>query len=184
LTFSVRLDVPGQVRAWGWIPLLAGVATADAVRATGARGIGVKWPNDVVGGEGKLAGILSVREGSSAIVGIGINVDFAGSRPDPRAASIAEQGGRTDQDGLLAAVVTGLGAWWQRFVDAGGDAARSGLQEAYVAQCVSVGVEVEVVAPDRTWSGFAEGIDGQGHLLVREGAHVRAVMAGDVSIRH
>jgi BirA family biotin operon repressor/biotin-[acetyl-CoA-carboxylase] ligase len=184
LTFSVRLDVPGQVRAWGWIPLLAGVATADAVRAAGARDIGLKWPNDVVGGDGKVAGILSVREGSSAIVGIGINVDFAGPRPDPRAVSIAELGGRTDRDLLLAGVVAGLGAWWGRFVDAGGDAVRSGLQDAYVAQCVSVGVEVAVATPDRTWSGFAEGIDGQGHLLVREGAHVRAVMAGDVSIRH
>jgi len=182
LTFSVRLEVPATVRAWGWIPLLAGVAVADAVRATGAQGVGVKWPNDVVAGDGKLAGILSIRDGSAAVVGIGINLAFAGDLPDPQAVSVEQAGGVVDADSLLAAVVANLGAWWQRFVDAGGDAQRSGLQEAYAGQCVSVGVDVTVAAPDRTWSGFAEGIDHDGRLLVRDG-EVRAVSAGDVTLR-
>lgn len=183
LTFSVRLDVPATVTALGWIPLLAGVATADAVRAAGAQGIGVKWPNDVVGGAGKVAGVLTVLDGSSAIVGIGVNVAFSGPRPDPAAVSVAEQGGEPDADRLLAHIVANLGRWWERFVAAAGSAARSGLQDAYLAQCVTVGVEVEVRAPDRTWTGFADGIDDQGRLLVRDGADVVAVSAADVSVR-
>jgi BirA family biotin operon repressor/biotin-[acetyl-CoA-carboxylase] ligase len=183
LTFSVRLDVPKTVTRWGWIPLLAGVATAAAVRASGATGIGVKWPNDVVAGDGKLAGILSVRDQGSAIVGIGVNLAFAGPRPDPGAVSVAEAGGDPQPDRLLAALLDGLATWWERFVGAGGDAARSGLREVYLAHCVSLGVDVQIRTPDRTWVGFAQGLDDEGRLLVTEGAEVRAVDAADVSLR-
>jgi BirA family biotin operon repressor/biotin-[acetyl-CoA-carboxylase] ligase len=183
LTFSIRLDVPATVRVWGWIPLLAGVAVADGVRSSGAHGVGVKWPNDVVGGAGKLAGILSVRDGDSAIVGIGLNVAFSGQRPDPGAVSVAELGGAPDADLLLAAVVQNLATWWERFVQAAGDPGRSGLQDAYLGQCVSVAGDVTVTARDRTWSGHAEGIDAQGRLLVRDGAQLVPVAAGDVTLR-
>ncbi|MEI2642061.1 MAG: biotin--[acetyl-CoA-carboxylase] ligase [Candidatus Nanopelagicales bacterium] len=183
LTFSVRLEVPATVRAWGWIPLLAGVAVADAVRATGAQSVGVKWPNDVVAGDGKLAGILSIRDGSAAVVGIGINLAFAGDLPDPQAVSVEQAGGVVDAD-----------------FPAGGRCGESGLRggsgsstpaampnaaacrRPMPSQCVSVGVDVTVAAPDRTWSGFAEGIDHDGRLLVRDG-EVRAVSAGDVTLR-
>lgn len=183
LTFSVRLLVPSTVTHWGWIPLLAGVATAEAVRASGAQGIGVKWPNDVVGGPGKLAGILSVRDGEAAIIGIGLNLAFAQERPDPSAVSVAEQGGNPDGDAILATVLENLHTWWQRFVAAGGDAQRCGLADTYLAQCVTVGVDVEVSAGDRTWSGHAQGIDEQGRLLVAHGSREVPVSAGDVTLR-
>lgn len=184
LTFSVRLEVPPTVTAWGWIPLLAGVATAQAIRDCGATGIGLKWPNDLVAGPKKIAGILSVRDGAAGIVGIGVNLEFSGAPPYPHAGSVAEQGGRAQADALLAGIVEGLARRWDGFVAAGGDAVRSGLQEAYVALCVSLQVPVEVRAGERTWTGFAEGIDDQGHLLVREGQDLRVVTAADVSVRH
>lgn len=183
LTFSVRLEVPATVRDWGWIPLLAGVATAEAVRASGAREVAVKWPNDVLGANGKLAGILSVRDGDAVIIGIGLNLAFSGQRPDPNAVSVAELGGDADADAILARLLENLHAWWQRFSAAAGDAARCGLADAYLAQCVSVGVDVEVGLPDRTWSGHARGIDAQGRLLVADGVGVVAVSAGDVTLR-
>jgi BirA family biotin operon repressor/biotin-[acetyl-CoA-carboxylase] ligase len=183
LTFSVRLEVPATVSAWGWIPLLAGVAVADAVRDTGAAEIAVKWPNDVVAGTGKLAGILSERDAAAAIVGIGINLAFAGQRPDPGAVSVAEVGGRTSADELLAQVVGNLHGWWSRFVESAGDAERCGLHAAYAGQCVTLDRDVEVFAPDRVWHGHALDIDAQGRLLVREaGGRVEAVFAGDVSL--
>lgn len=183
LTFSVRLHVPATVTAWGWIPLLAGVATADAVRGTGASGIGLKWPNDVVGQSGKLAGILSARDGDAAIIGIGLNVAFSGERPDPHAVSVAECGGNPDGEAILEHLLRSLHGWWERFVASGGDAQRCGLTQAYVEQCVSVGVDVDVHAPDRTWSGRAEGIDDEGRLVVREADDLVAVSAGDVTLR-
>ncbi len=182
LTFSVRLHVPATVADWGWIPLLAGVAVADAVRAAGGQSVALKWPNDVVSGQGKLAGILSVRDGDSAIVGIGVNLLFAGQRPDPKAASVAEVGGDPDGDALAAAVVGNLHGWWSRFVQAAGDAGRCGLYEAYTGQCVTVNAEVEVSGPGGVWRGHADGIDAQGRLLVVVQGETKAVDAGDVTL--
>ncbi|HQR79237.1 MAG TPA: biotin--[acetyl-CoA-carboxylase] ligase [Actinomycetota bacterium] len=183
LTFSVRLEVPATVSAWGWIPLLAGVAVVDAIRAAGAAGVAVKWPNDVVAPAGKLAGILTVGDGNSAIVGIGINLRFGGPAPDPAAASVVQAGGNPDGDALLAAVVGGLHGWWTRFAESGGDAHRCGLHDAYSGQCVTLDRDVEVFAPDRTWSGHAAGIDRDGRLLVRVAdGSVAAVSAADVSL--
>jgi BirA family biotin operon repressor/biotin-[acetyl-CoA-carboxylase] ligase len=172
-----------MIQTWGWIPLLAGVATAEAVRAAGGQGIGVKWPNDVVSGEGKLAGILSQRAGDAVIIGIGINLSFAGQRPDPDSVSVAELGGNPDSEALLGRVLENLHTWWDAFVSAAGDAQRSGLADAYVSQCVSVDADVTVTTPDRTWGGHANGIDGQGRLLVADGAEEVAVSAGDVTLR-
>lgn len=183
LTFSVRLDVPTTVAAWGWIPLLAGVAVADAVRDTGAEDVGLKWPNDVLGGDGKVAGVLSQRDGESVIVGVGLNLQFAGARPDPGAVSVAELGGRPAADPILAAVIGNLHGWWTRFLQAAGDATRCGLHTAYAGQCVTLGREVDVAGPDHRWSGVAQAIDDQGRLLVRGPEGMRAIFAGDVTLR-
>jgi len=182
LTFSIRLDVPGTVRTWGWIPLLAGLAVAAAARAAGAVGVGVKWPNDVVAGGGKLAGILSVRDGDSAIVGIGVNLAFAGQRPDPKAVSVAEAGGDPDADAFAASVVGNLHGSWARFVESAGDVRRCGLYDAYAGSCVTLGRDVGVNAPGGSFSGHAEGIDDQGRLLVRTEGGVRPVDAADVTL--
>jgi BirA family biotin operon repressor/biotin-[acetyl-CoA-carboxylase] ligase len=182
LTFSVRLDVPTTVTAWGWIPLLSGLAVADSVESAGARDIAVKWPNDVVAGSGKLAGVLSQRDGDSAVVGIGINLGFAGPRPDPLAVSVSEQGGAPDGDHILAGVVSALDRWFGRFVDAGGDPYRSGLHDEYCRRCVTLGREVRVGAPDGVWEGRAESLDADGHLIVVTADGPRAVTAADVTL--
>ncbi len=184
LTFSVRLEVPPTVSAWGWLPLMAGLAVADAVRASGVEQIGVKWPNDVVASGGKVAGILSVRDGSSAIVGIGINLDFAGMRPDVHAVSVAELGGDADADRILATVIRGLHEWLRRFVEAAGDADRCGLIQAYCDQCVTMDRSVTVAGVGDTFQGHVTGIDATGQLVVRtQDGSVRRVAAADVSLR-
>ena len=183
LTFSVRLDVPATVTAWSWIPLLAGVAVADALRSAGATQAAVKWPNDVVAGDGKLAGILSAQDGDSAIVGIGINLQFAQQRPDPVAVSLVEAGGEGDADVVLAAVIGNLHGWWSRFVEAGGDARRCGLLDAYTGQCVTIDRNVRVAGPSGAWDGHAVGLDAAGRLLVRAaGGEVEVVSAADVGL--
>ena len=58
-----------------WLPLLVGLAVAEAIEgATGAVGVGIKWPNDLVLGAGKVGGILCESAGGVVVAGVGINV--------------------------------------------------------------------------------------------------------------
>ncbi|GAA2392012.1 biotin--[acetyl-CoA-carboxylase] ligase [Nonomuraea africana] len=101
LTFSVLLrpDVP-QLRQ-GWLPLLFGVAAASAVRRVAGVDVRLKWPNDLLVGERKLAGILAERvETGAVVVGMGLNVSLrADELPVGTATSIAiELGDRAKSD--------------------------------------------------------------------------------------
>jgi BirA family biotin operon repressor/biotin-[acetyl-CoA-carboxylase] ligase len=75
-------DVPAS--AWGWLPLLTGVALVDAIRTTTGIETGVKWPNDILVGTGKLAGILAEvppPPGDREIIRTATKVDNLGRLP-------------------------------------------------------------------------------------------------------
>src|SRR5215475_11050829 len=69
LTFSVLLRPAVPAGLLGWLPLLAGVAVASALEQTAWVGARLKWPNDVLAGDAKIAGILAERSGSAIVVG-------------------------------------------------------------------------------------------------------------------
>ena len=76
--------VPAE--GWGWLPLLTGVALVDAIRDSTGIEAGLKWPNDILVGTGKLAGILAEVAAPDPIivVGLGLNVTLtAEEAPDP-----------------------------------------------------------------------------------------------------
>lgn len=205
LTFSLLLapdEVP--VARWPWLPLLAGVAVAQAVRRVAGVEATLKWPNDVLVGDSpstgsgtgpstgsgtgkKLCGILVERvEGprhASAVVGIGVNVlQGREELPVDTATSLAlETGGPVDRVALLAAVADELGTRHDAWVAASGDAGASGLRAAYTGLCGTLGQEVRVQLPrDEDLHGEAVGIDGDGRLLVEGPAGTVALGAGDV----
>ncbi len=63
-------------RHWGLLPLVAGVAVMDALRVCEVAGLRLRWPNDVLVGRAKLAGILVERpQAEMASIGVGINVN-------------------------------------------------------------------------------------------------------------
>ena len=75
LIFSVLLRpaaVPPADR--GWLPLLTGVAVARALRQQAGVDAALKWPNDVLAGGAKLAGILAEQAGEAIVMGVGLNV--------------------------------------------------------------------------------------------------------------
>jgi BirA family biotin operon repressor/biotin-[acetyl-CoA-carboxylase] ligase len=89
LTFSVLLRPAVPAGLLGWVPLLAGVAVASALEHTAGVDARLKWPNDVLAGGAKLAGILAERWGSAIVVGAGINVlQQPGELPVPTATSL------------------------------------------------------------------------------------------------
>ncbi|RCV54332.1 biotin--[acetyl-CoA-carboxylase] ligase [Marinitenerispora sediminis] len=188
LTFSVLLrpDVPAA--RLGWLPLLMGVAAVHGVRRVADVGAGLKWPNDVLVGERKLAGILSeaafTDDGPAVVIGMGLNVaQTRGELPVPTATSLALEGAaHADRDPLLRAVLRGFAERYRTWLDGGGDAEATGLAAEYRACCTTLGRAVRVDLPgDRRTEGTATGVDADGRLTVRTAAGEDAVLsAGDV----
>ena len=186
LTFSVLLrpdPVPQAAR--GWLPLLTGIAVVHALGRVSGLDASLKWPNDVLVGRGKLAGILAEQAAGAVVVGIGINV-LGGEQDLPVASATSLQrcgAGGTDRTRLLAAILDEMEHWYLRWREAGhGDAEAAGLRKEYLSLSATVGQEVRVQLPgDRVLTGLASGVDGAGQLLVETAASdVVAVSAGDV----
>ncbi len=186
LTFSVLLrpaGVPAASR--GWLSLLTGVAAATALRASTGLDISLKWPNDVLCGGAKLAGILAEQAGGAIVVGIGLNVSASQDElPAGLATSLTLQGAACpDREELLAAILRELEHWYLRWAQGAqpGDADGSGLRAEYLRWCGTVGQDVRVELPGGgILTGRASDVDQVGRLLVSEGGSIRAVSAGDV----
>ena len=197
LTFSllIRPDVPPARR--GWLPLLTGVAVAAAVTSVTGVPARLKWPNDVLAGEAKLAGILAEAAGDAIVVGIGLNVSTdpvelsrlpAGPGPGALPATSLRAAGATalNREKLLLAILTGFERWYQAWRRAGGDPDRSGLRPEYVSRSATIGRTVRAELPGgQALSGPAAGVDSDGRLLVRvsSGAEVPVAAADVVHLR-
>ena len=163
------------------VTLCAGVGVRDGITAATGLAPSLKWPNDLIVGKRKLAGILAegMAIGSpdqAVIVGIGINVQPAAYAPDvaARATSIEGELGRAvDADLLLASVLNALWDWLARLEQTPGDI----LQAWRAASPCAVGTRVE-------WdgrSGVTSGIDDSGALLVKTGDGLERIIAGELN---
>ena len=149
---------------------LAGVEAAWVVAGVEAT---LKWPNDVVVGDAKLAGVLAESSLPAVVVGIGLNVGWA----PPGAACLAgaPAGGRAPAglsrdavaDAVLAALAARVGDW-------------DGVARDHRRACSTVGRSVRVELADESFTGTAADVTDEGHLLVDVGACLRTVTAGDV----
>ncbi|OEU86258.1 biotin--acetyl-CoA-carboxylase ligase [Streptomyces abyssalis] len=197
---SVLVVPPVPQERWGWVPLIAGVATASALARTAGLDTKLKWPNDVLvdiaGEERKTGGILAERtdvapardesgEGAAGIVlGIGLNVSLRESElPVPAAGSLVLAGARAaDRDPLLRAVLRSFEDWYGRWTAADGDPLVSGVLEAYAAGCATLGRHVRAELPGGgELVGEAVAVDSDGRLVIgTEDGVQRPVSAGDI----
>jgi BirA family biotin operon repressor/biotin-[acetyl-CoA-carboxylase] ligase len=182
LIFSVLLrpDVPPT--RLGWLPLLTGVAVAAAVRDRTGVQASLKWPNDVLVGERKLAGILAEAHGDAVVVGVGLNVTLQPAElPVPTATSLLiEDAGSADRTALLIAILTGLARRYQAW-RADPDPGRTELRADYLRWCATIGREVRVELPGgAVLTGLAQDVDDAGRLVVRTAEDLVPVGAGDV----
>ena len=168
------------------VTVAVALAAADACAELAGVAPGLKWPNDLVVGDRKLAGILAEADlgppgGPVVVVGIGINVDWPAALP-PELADIATalnlSGGRpVERSALLVGMLVGLERRYSVLDRAEG---REAVASEYRRRCVTVGREVRVELSDETFAGQAVDISVEGHLLVSTDACVREVSAGDV----
>ena len=175
LTFSVLLRPAAVPRArLGWLPLLAGVAVAAAVRDVAAVDARLKWPNDVLVGPRKVGGILAEATGEAVVVGIGVNVSTQPAElPPPGPGALAatslriEGAASLDRERLLAGILAGLERRYQAWCQVFGDTERSGLRAEYTGLCATLGRRVRVELPGgRLRDGLAAALDADGRLLL------------------
>ena len=191
LAFSVLLRPPPDSRAdWGWLPLLAGLAVLAPIRELTGINATLKWPNDVMVGDRKLAGLLAEVVGDAVVVGIGLNVSLrADELPVPTATSLAiarpegaDDTEPIDREPVLRAVLRDLGTRYERFARADTDSAS--LRADYRAHCSTVGRDVAVSLPGgRIVRGRATDVDESGRIVVRldtGDSEYIALAAGDV----
>lgn len=182
ILMSVLLRLPCDPRKLPPVALAVGLAARDAIaEATGAPAA-IKWPNDVLLGGRKVAGVLveAVVAGSkveAVVVGVGVNVHQRSFAPEiaERATSIALHAKKPpDRAAILADLLEGIDR------EAGHVAARGlGLVHArIVAADALAGREVDVEGV----RGVACGIDLDGALRVRgEDGTIRRVVSGEVT---
>jgi BirA family biotin operon repressor/biotin-[acetyl-CoA-carboxylase] ligase len=186
LTFSVLLR-PDAVPAarQGWVPLLAGVALASALREQGVPAT-LKWPNDVLIAGAKVAGILAEQAAGAIVVGMGINVSTQRDElPVPGATSLAlaTAGPAPGRRELLVSVLGWLEHWYRGWAapPSPGDAQACGLRPEYLRLSATVGQPVEVTLPGgRVIAGLAQDVDEAGRLVVLGPSGAVTVSAGDV----
>jgi BirA family biotin operon repressor/biotin-[acetyl-CoA-carboxylase] ligase len=170
------------------LTMVCGLAATEAIEAVTDLRAGLKWPNDVVIQEGKIGGILTEidlcgEQLTYAVVGFGLNVNLdparlAGGLLVPAASLSQAMGGPVARLPLLWAF---LQAVEKRYLWL--EAGHSPHGE-WVDRLVTVGQVVTVSGADTIVEGVAEGVNGDGALLVRlADGHLETVLAGDVTLR-
>ena len=185
MSVVLRPDLPPSRAAE--LTLLASVAVCQAVRQAGVSA-GIKWPNDLVCGGRKLAGILTELAADPdrvqwIVLGIGVNVNLRGDDLPadlrPIATSLAiERGAPVPRALFAAAVLSALEEWLDRHAEEGFAPVRAAWKE----MSDTLGREVRVRSNAVDLEGLAEDVDEGGALLVRTSAGLERVLAGDVEM--
>jgi len=174
LLFSFFLK-PKRIRKdWSFISLLAAIAMHEVVSRHVKDKVLLKWPNDILIDDKKVAGLLAQQIGDGVIIGIGLNVAMgADELPVPTATSLALAGSNNLERNLL------LSAFLNRFEsifnewDSGSD-----FQEEYrqISSTLGRQVRVEILGRESI-EAQAVSITAQGALILIDGTEVNA---GDV----
>lgn len=181
LTFSVLLRPAVPRDRWAVLTLLAAGAAARAIREQAEVAAEVKWPNDLVVGDRKLAGLLAEVAGAAVVIGMGINVSTRPVELPAGATSLAVESGRAiDRPTVLVAVLRAIATAYDGWEAAGGDAAP--VLAAYRELSATLGREVRASLPAGvTLAGRAVEIDSNGRLVVElAGGERRTLAAADV----
>ncbi len=176
-------DLAGQAnRARMLLTLAAGVAIAEGVHATTGLRADIKWPNDLLVGPRKLAGILA--EGAAAdtvVLGYGINVGAMVAYPPElasRATSLEVELGRPiDRTTLCVETLVALARRYDDLVGGRFDAILGAWRDRAPG---SMGRRVVCETSSGPQFGITAGIDERGALLVRVGDRVERIVAGEV----
>jgi BirA family biotin operon repressor/biotin-[acetyl-CoA-carboxylase] ligase len=184
---SLLLEVRCPPAVVAQLALLAGVATVEAVAKAGngmLKGLRLKWPNDVLLGQAKCAGILaeSLTNPASvvAVIGIGINLAWHPHELSRAATNLAAHGASITPEAMLVALDGAMQRWLSVW-DAGAGFAQ--VRAAWLERAGPVGETCTVNTGTEQIAGAFLGIDRSGSMLLRDQeGRQRAVTFGDVAL--
>lgn len=168
----------------GLLPIVVAVGLADALEACGVPDVEIAWPNDILAGGGKVAGILCEMSADQervawAVAGMGINVgpvpEVSGARWTP--GSLAALGVRPRRGDLLVAALGAIGRRYEAWLEHGS----GGIRAAFGRRDHLAGLSVTVGTAAADVTGVGCGIDDLGRLVVeREGEQI-SLASGEVT---
>jgi BirA family biotin operon repressor/biotin-[acetyl-CoA-carboxylase] ligase len=163
------------------VTMAAGLALADAVMVAAGVRASLKWPNDLVVGDRKLAGMLAEAEVAASgrvraiVIGAGCNVDWPEVPVELSGIATAcnlEAGRPVGRDVLLDAFLDGLARRLDGLDTVAGE---------YRTRLSTLGRRVRVDLGDRVLTGVASDLDASGALVVTpDGGSPVSIAAGDV----
>ena len=172
LLFSLYIQPQRILDEWGYIPLIVGTSLAQVLSDFGAN---LKWPNDVLINEKKVAGIIAEATDDGIVIGVGINVGMQIHQlPVPTATSLLIEGARDVTRNQL--LVEFLNNFEKKFLE--WDAGNDEISADYLRLSATIGREVRVEYPHgESENGLAVSISHRGELVLATGRHVQA---GDI----
>lgn len=171
LWLSAVVPCPGPREDWARLPLAVGWALLDTLDSLGARDLRLRWPNDILAGSRKLAGLLVERHtADTAVVGIGLNVfnhpesaDATLRGATARLADLVDLGDR-DVDDIAALVLSSVARAHQTLCQDGFSPIATALNETWGAPRL---VALTLADQPLPVLGHFIGIDPVGDLLLR-----------------
>ncbi len=184
--YSLVLRMDGGMRQLEGLSLVVGLAVLSALRAVGVSDAGLKWPNDVLVSNKKIAGILLELVGDPAdvchvVLGIGINVNMrVASEVDQAWTSVfLESGVATNRNELVSKLSDSLRLYLKRHELSGFSAIQSEWEQNHLWQ----GREVSLIAGVHQVNGTVMGIDRQGALRMSVNGEEKVFSGGELSLR-
>ncbi|KAB0567313.1 bifunctional biotin--[acetyl-CoA-carboxylase] ligase/biotin operon repressor BirA [Pseudomonas palleroniana] len=186
LYYSLVLRIEGGLRQLEGLSLVVGLAVMQALREAGVQRAALKWPNDVLVEDKKIAGILLELVGDPAdichvVLGIGINVNMQKAADvDQQWTSVQlETGSSVDRNHLVAR----LGLHLQGYLDRHKSLGFSALQEEWEQNHLWQGRAVSLIAGVNQIDGVVLGIDRQGALRLSVDGVEKTYSGGELSLR-
>ena len=188
LALSLRRRFEGGMATLAGLSLVVGIAVARALERASVRGIGLKWPNDIVADGRKLGGILVELAGEAhgpcqAVIGVGVNLRLgaAGTTIDQPWTDLATLAGSAaiGRNRLAAQLMAELVTATDRFAARGFPA----FADEWARRDVLRDRQVRILAGSHERHGVARGVDAQGRLRVHGDDGEFGVDSGEVSVR-
>jgi BirA family biotin operon repressor/biotin-[acetyl-CoA-carboxylase] ligase len=182
---SLLLTDPAQPECAPQLSFVAVLALHDAIAARAPalpQALALKWPNDLLCGGAKLAGILIEGEQTgdalAVAIGIGVNCESHPAQTPYPVTDLKGEGVAVAVEALFEALTASMAqrlAQWRR------GAGFAEIRADWIARAAGIGGDMRARLPDREIVGRGEGLDEQGRLLLRlPDGSLRAIAAGEV----